>query len=296
LGSLSTRNYVAGSWPDGAEAISGQTLAKQHLVKRTFCFACPIGCGKHVTAELDDGTHIDSAAPEYETLEGMGALLQIDDLNSMMKANDYCNRMGMDTISASTTAAFAFEAFKNGLIEPKECDQQSLRWGDPESLMLCLRLMVEKRGMGKILSLGTRAAAEHYGHGSADFAMHVKGLEIAYHDPRATFSMAANYATANRGGCHLEGMSHWAIYGLDASAWSPDKVDRFSNEGAVSEAIAFQNYFSIYNPVGICKFLGKTSMSLETIADLLNAATGWDVQDGMWTGKPFFWLVRGYLI
>jgi len=90
------------------------------------------------------------------------------------------------------------------LIEPKECDQQSLRWGDPESLMLCLRLMVEERGMGKILSLGTRAAAEHYGHGSADFAMHVKGLEIAYHDPRATFSMAANYATANRGGFHLE--------------------------------------------------------------------------------------------
>ena len=294
MGDLPIHNYIAGSWPDGAESISGQTLAKQHLVKRTFCFACPIGCGKHVTADLDDGTHIDSAAPEYETLAGMGALLEIDDLNTMMKVNDYCNRMGMDTISASTTTAFAFEAFENGLIGPDDCDGKSLHWGDPDSLLLCLHMMVEKRGTGKILSLGTRAAAEYYGHGSEEFAMHVKGLELAYHDPRATFSMAANYATANRGGCHLEGLSYWTIYGLDASAWSPEVVDRFSNEGAAAEAIAFQNYFSIYNPIGICKFIGKTGLSPDTIAELLNAATGWNL-DGealLLAGERIFNLKR----
>jgi aldehyde:ferredoxin oxidoreductase len=124
--------------------------------------------------------------------------------------------------------------------------------------------------------------------------MHVKGLELAYHDPRATFSMAANYATANRGGCHLEGLSYWAIYGLESSSWSPKKVDRFSNEDAAQEAVAFQNYFSTYNPLGICKFIGKASPSPQLLGDLINAATGWDITDEelLETGERIFNLKR----
>ena len=293
-GDLPIHNYQKGTWTEGAEAINGQTLAKGYQVKRTFCFSCPIGCGKHISADLSDGTHIHGAAPEYETLAGMGALLEIDNLETMLKANDLCNRMGMDTISASATAAFAFEAFENGLIPLEECDHHPLKWGDPDSLMVVLNLILERRGCGEVLAQGTRSAAEFYQQGSEIYAMHVKGLELAYHDPRATFSMAANYATANRGGCHLEGMSHWTIYGLDEPSWSPIKVDRFSNEDAALEAIAFQNYFSVYNPIGICKFLGKSNISPEVIADLLNAATGWQVtgQDILLAGERIFNLKR----
>jgi aldehyde:ferredoxin oxidoreductase len=276
-GDLPLHNYQKGTWQEGAKAISGQSLAEQHEVKKTFCFSCPIGCGKHLSTDLSDGTHIHGPAPEYETLAGMGALLEIDDLETMLKANDFCNRMGMDTISASTTAAFAFEAFENGLIPLEECDGHPLKWGDPDSLMTVLDLIMNERGCGGVLSRGTRYAAEFYQGDSEKYAMHVKGLELAYHDPRATFSIAASYATANRGGCHLEGLTFWTLYGLDPSSWSPNKADRFSNEDAAQEAIAFQNYFSVYNPIGICKFLGKTGISPEIIADLLNAATGWDV-------------------
>jgi aldehyde:ferredoxin oxidoreductase len=224
----------------------------------------------------------------------MGAMLEISDLETMLKANDFCNRMGIDTISISTTAAFAFEAYENGLIPLEECDHYPLKWGDPDSLMLVLNLILDKRGCGKVLAQGARAAAEYYQQGSEKYAMHVKGLELAYHDPRATFSMAANYATANRGGCHLEGLSHYLIYGLDGSSWSPIKTDRFSNEDASQEAIAFQNYYSIYNPLGICKFISKTSISPEVIAELLNAATGWQVtgQDILLAGERIFNLKR----
>jgi aldehyde:ferredoxin oxidoreductase len=89
--------------------------------------------------------------------------------------------------------------------------------------------------------------------------------------------MAANYATANRGGCHLESLSYWTIYGLDASPWSPKKVDRFSNEDAALEAVAFQNYFGLYNPLGICKFIGKSSPSPNLLANFVQAATGWNI-------------------
>ncbi|MBW6474241.1 MAG: aldehyde ferredoxin oxidoreductase family protein [Anaerolineaceae bacterium] len=294
IGDLPIHNYLVGNWPDGAENISGQSMAEQHSVKQTFCFACPIGCGKRVDAVLKDGSNIQGEGPEYETLAGLGAMLEIDDLDTMLKANDYCNRMGIDTISASATAAFAFEAFENGLIQIEDCDQQPLEWGNPDSLMVCLKLMVERRGVGEILSSGSRAAAKHLKNQSELYAMHVKGLELAYHDPRATFSMAANYATANRGGCHLEGLSYWAIYGLDASPWSPRKVDRFSNEDAAQEAVDFQNYFSTYNPLGICKFIGKASPSPQLLGDLINAATGWDITDEelLETGERIFNLKR----
>jgi aldehyde:ferredoxin oxidoreductase len=237
---------------------------------------------------------IQGEGPEYETLAGLGAMLEIDDLDTMLRANDFCNRMGIDTISASATAAFAFEAYENGLIQKEDCDQQPLEWGNPDSLMVCLKLMVERRGVGVILSSGSRAASQHLQNQSEVYATHVKGLELAYHDPRATFSMAANYATANRGGCHLEGLSYWAIYGLDASAWSPKKVDRFSNEDAAQEAVTFQNFFSTYNPLGICKFIGKASPSPQLLGDFINAATGWDITEKelLETGERIFNLKR----
>ncbi len=151
FGDLPLHNYTGGSWPKGAMAISGQSLAERYTVKQTFCFACPIGCGKHVDAKLDDGTHIQGEGPEYETLAGMGALTAVGNLDTMLKANDYCNRVGMDTISASTLVAFAIEAFENGLITAKDCDDHELNWEDPDSLLLCLRLMAERKALVKFL-------------------------------------------------------------------------------------------------------------------------------------------------
>ena len=294
LGDLPIHNYTKGSWPMGAAAISGQFLAETYTVKQTFCHACPIGCGKRVDAQLKDGTHIQGEGPEYETLAGMGGMLEIDDLDTMLKANDYCNRMGMDTISASATAAFAVEAFENGLITADQCEGYALKWSDPDTLLLLLNLMAEKRVLGEILSNGTRAAARSIGDGAEKYAMHAKGMELAYHDPRATFSMAANYATANRGGCHLEALSYWTLSGLDGSSWSPQPAERFSNADAAKQAVAFQNYLSTYNPLGICKFLGKSEPSPQLIVDLVNAHTGWDMsaQELLETGERLFNLKR----
>lgn len=294
LGDLPIHNYTKGSWPLGAAAISGQILAETFSVKQTFCHACPIGCGKRVDAQLKDGTHIEGEGPEYETLAGMGAMLEIDDLDTMLKANDYCNRMGMDTISASSTAAFAVEAFENGMITHEQCEGLTLQWSDADTLLRLLQWMAEKHGLGEVLAMGTRAAAQAIGSGAEKFAMHAKGMELAYHDPRATFSMAANYATANRGGCHLETLSYWTLSGLDGSSWSPQPAERFSNEDAAQEAIAFQNYFSTYNPLGICKFLGKAAPSPKVIVDLVNAHAGWDMsaEELLETGERLFNLKR----
>jgi len=293
-GDLPIHNWQDGSWEEGAQAISGQVIHEKYWVKDTSCHACPIGCGKAI--EIKEGPYagVSGEGPEYETLAGFGAMLQIDDLAAISRANDLCNRLGMDTISASATIAFAFEAFENGLISTGETECVPLTWGDPAAMLKLVELIAARRGAGQYLADGVRAAAAHLGGGAEAYAIHVKGLEVAYHDPRAFLSMAVNYATANRGGCHLEALSYWPMYGVNAEAWVPDAYDRFSNEGAGRQAAAFQNYLSLYNPLGICKFIGKVGLSPQTLAELVNTATGWDLsgEEMMLTGERIFTLKR----
>jgi aldehyde:ferredoxin oxidoreductase len=293
-GDLPIHNWQDGSWEEGAAAISGQTLHEEYWVKDTNCHACPIGCGKAI--EINEGAYagVRGEGPEYETLAGFGAMLKIDDLAAISRANDLCNRLGMDTISTSATIAFAFEAFENGLILSDETEGTALTWGDPAGMLKLVELIAARRGAGQYLADGVRAAAACLDNGAEAYAVHVKGLEVAYHDPRAFFSMAANYATANRGACHLEALSYWPMYGVNAEAWAPEGYERFSNEGAGRQAVAFQNYMSLYNPLGICKFIGKVGLSPATLAQLVNAATGWDLtgEEMILTGERIFAIKR----
>ena len=293
-GDLPIHNWQGGSWEEGAEAISGQTLHEEYWVKDTNCHACPIGCGKAIDIKEGPYAGVRGEGPEYETLAGFGAMLKIDDLAAISQANDRCNRLGMDTISTSATIAFAFEAFENGLISTGETGGIPLAWGDPAGMLKLVELIAARHGAGQYLADGVRAAAAHLGGGAEGYAIHVKGLEVAYHDPRAFFSMAANYATANRGACHLEGLSYWPMYGVNAEAWAPEPYERFANEGAGRQAVAFQNYMSLYNPLGICKFIGKIGLSPETLAQVANAAAGWDLsgEDMILAGERIFAIKR----
>jgi aldehyde:ferredoxin oxidoreductase len=293
-GDLPIHNWQDGSWEEGAQAISGQVIHEKYWVKDTNCHSCPIGCGKAI--EINEGPYagVRGEGPEYETLAGFGAMLRISDLEAISRANDLCNRLGLDTISASATVAFAFEAFEKGLISTDETEGVPLTWGDPAGMLKLVELIAARRGAGKFLADGVRAAAAHLGGGAEAYAIHVKGLEVAYHDPRAFLSMAVNYATANRGACHLEGLTYWPMYGVDAEAWAPEPYDRFSNVGAGRQAMAFQDYLSLYNPLGLCKFIGKVGLSPETLAQLVNAATGWDLtgEEMMRAGERIFVLKR----
>ena len=294
-GDLPIDNWRGGSWEAGAHAISGQVIHEKYWVKHTSCYACPIGCGKFI--EIKDGPYagVSGEGPEYETLAGFGSMLMMDDLAAVSRANDLCNRLGLDTISASATIAFAFEAFENGLISTDETEGVTLAWGEPEGMLKLLALIADRRGAGGYLADGARSAAAHLGNDQAEeYAIQVKGMEMAYHDPRAFFSMAVNYATASRGACHLEGLTYWPMYGINVDSWCAEPYDRFSDEGAGRQAIAFQDYLSLYNPLGLCKFIAKINLSTTTMASMLNTAMGWDLsgEDVALTGERIFTLKR----
>jgi len=293
-GDLALSNWRLGNW-EGASRISGQRLHETIWLKHTFCHACPIGCGKEVAVQ--NGPYsAHSHGPEYETLAGFGGNLLNDDLESIAYINQLCNAYSLDTISTSGVIAFALEAHEKGLLTPAQADGLDLEWGNAEAIVALVNKIAHRQGIGDLLADGVRAVAQKLGRGSEAFAIHVKGMEVPYHDPRAFVSTAVNYATAARGACHLESLSYWNGYGVTLPDLGyPEVQNRFiSSSQQARMTYDWQNYMSVYNPLGLCKFIAKGKVGPETVVGLVNRALGWDwtAQDLLRMGEKLFQLKR----
>jgi aldehyde:ferredoxin oxidoreductase len=295
VGDMPMRNWTLGSW-DEVNEVAGQTIYDRYLVKQTFCFACPIGCGKEV--EVTEGKYQTPRGEgvEYETIAGFAGMTRNANAASVIQANSLCNRFGLDTISTSSVIAFAMEAYERELIGPGHTGALELRFGDPDAILAMIEKIAYRHDIGDTLAEGVREAAKRIGNGAEDFAIHVKGLEIAYHDPRAFMSMAVNYATANRGGCHLESLSYWNGYGVphvDLGYSEPVPPHESSAEQA-KLTYDYQNFMSVFNPLGLCKFIAKGLVGPERIAQIVNAGLdwGWTAEDVLMVGERLFQLKR----
>ncbi|SHM72412.1 aldehyde:ferredoxin oxidoreductase [Caldanaerovirga acetigignens] len=259
-GAFPTRNFQKGYF-DGAEKISGETLAEKYLVKRDPCYRCPIACGRYCkTNEIEGG------GPEYETIWAFGADCGVDDLEAIIKANFWCNELGLDTISAGTTIAAAMELYEKGYIKDEELGGVCLKFGDKEAIVEWTKKMGYREGFGDKLAEGSYRLATMYG--APEFSMSVKKLELPAYDPRGVQGHGLQYATANRGGCHVRGyMISPEILGV------PEKLDRFSIEGKARWVKLFQDLTAAIDSLGMCLF---TSFALDATdyAEIYNAATG----------------------
>jgi aldehyde:ferredoxin oxidoreductase len=294
-GDIPISNWRLGSWPE-AEKVTGATLYEKYWIKDTRCYACPIGCGKEVEVTAGKYQTPRGEGVEYETIAGFAASCEISNLESIVLANSLCNRYGLDTISTSSAVAFAMEAFEKGLIDTGDTGGVEVRFGHPDAMLALVEQIAFRRHVGELLGQGVREAARQLGPDAEDFALHVKGLEVAYHDPRAFVGMAVNYATAVRGGCHLEAATYWNGYGVNLPDLGyPETLDRLvSSPAQVKLAYDWQNYAGVYNPLGLCKFLIKGRLGGEQLAQLINAALGWEwtKDDILTAGKRIFQLKR----
>ena len=188
-GILPVRNFRDGCHED-AEAVSGETMQKKYDTVPSTCKPCSILCGHKGT--YADGEH---QIPEYETVGMLGTNIGIFDPDLITEWNDICSRMGMDTITAGATLAYVMEAGEKELI------QTDLKFGDPDGVSDILRDIALRQGQGDEFANGTRRLSRKYG--GEEFAIHVKGLEMAAYDPRGSWGHGLAYAVANRGACHL---------------------------------------------------------------------------------------------
>ena len=257
-----TNNFQK-SYFEKADDISGETMTKDHLIRKNPCYRCPIACGRWVKIE-DMG--IEVGGPEYETLWSFGSDCGVSDIVAIMKANYWCNEYGLDTISVGATIAAAMELYQRGYIKEEELGGTSLEFGKAEAVVEWTKKIGMAEGLGAKMAEGSYRLCEAYG--VPELSMSVKKLELPAYDPRGIQGHGLQYATSNRGGCHVRGyMISPEILGI------PEKLDRFTLEGKVQWVKVFQDLTAVIDSLGLCLFT-SFAMGAQNYADLYNAVCG----------------------
>ncbi|HPU00341.1 MAG TPA: aldehyde ferredoxin oxidoreductase family protein [Bacillota bacterium] len=232
---LPTRNYRYGTFSE-ADAVSGETLAEKYLVKNIGCRGCPIACGRLVEFK---GKKI--KGPEYETVGLLGPNIMNADLMAIIEFNYLADLLGLDTISLGNTLGFVMEAGEKGLIKT------NLAFGKIDGISQAIEDIAYRRGFGDEMAEGVRYLSQKYG--GEEFAIHVKGLEIASYEPRGAVGQGLGYAIASRGGCHIGG--GYAIY-LEANG--PITVDPLTPLGKPGLVVLNQTTMEAVSSLGCCIF------------------------------------------
>ncbi|SHJ37152.1 aldehyde:ferredoxin oxidoreductase [Dethiosulfatibacter aminovorans DSM 17477] len=295
-GMLPTRNFREGSF-EKAEDISGQNMADTILIKREGCFACPVRCKRVVKVDRED-MKVDPkfGGPEYETIGAMGSMCGIGSLEVISKSHELCNDLGLDTISAGVTIAFAMECYERGIIDDEITQGIELNFGNSEALLKLIEDIAHVRGFGKILSKGTRRASKIFGEGSEEFAMQVKGQELPMHEPRGKVGVGLAYALSPTGSDHMQAAHDTMIKEegpvldqVKLLGWDkPLDPMEYGRDKAAYYAQA-EKWWSFLNMAGVCDFIPapRGSMPIDRLIELLNAATGWEftVEEALEAGE-----------
>jgi aldehyde:ferredoxin oxidoreductase len=291
FGSLPTRYFKEGSF-DGVNNIDGHAMTKTILKKRGTCYNCPVACKRII--EIGSGPYagLSGKGPEYETCCALGALCLNDNLELIAKANDMCNRLGMDTISTGNIIAFCMECYERGLITKDKMDGIELDWGSAGMLDLIQRIGT-REGIGDLLAEGVRAISKRIG--AEDIAMHVKGLETPMFDPRALKGMAIVLSTSTRGACHMMGLSALIEMGTSHSSLHLPRLNRRTGEGGGKMVRILQDWATFMNSAIVCQLpLIRLNKGPDYCARMYSAVTGLDVdvQEMLEIGEKIFNLQR----
>ena len=277
VGALPTRNWTEGRF-DGIENIEPALLREKFMKRSKSCYACVVGCGK--LSSVDSGVYAGARVegPEYETLFALGPLCGVDSPEAVIKANELCDRLGMDTISAGNVAAFAMELYERGILTREELGGLELRFGNHEALMKLLEMIAYRRGVGDALAEGVRGASKRIGRGSENYAIHVKGLEPPGYDPRGLKAVALAYAVSSRGACHLRHVAYRPNLTGEHPFKQGVKVDRLSYEGQAEMVKELEDFYALVDSMILCRFHCLPTIGpilWEELAKLYRIATGY---------------------
>ena len=292
---LSVGGYPVKNWREGTFEGAMKLAEDARKGKPRYCKGCPYSDGESLyTADGERHMVLEAWGP-------LGTNCLIDNPEAVQKAYSLCNRYGLDAISTGGVIAFVMECFEKGLITKNDTNAIELRWGNHEAMIEMVKKIGEGEGFGKILGEGVRKSAERIGGIAVEYAMHVKGLEIPAHDPRAAMGGALGYATGTIGAAHMEPVGIKAIENYSegtAERTFPDlgyakTLNRFTTEGKGVLAAKTQNFGVMLDSLVVCLFLGWR-LQPSDFARLINCATGWDMDLDrfMLIGERIFNLIR----
>jgi aldehyde:ferredoxin oxidoreductase len=264
-------NLPAKYWTQGAfdaEKISGNTVAEQFRAGQATCHACLVACGQKITLARGRAPQ---SGPEYETLLAFGSLLLNDDLPFLCDISTECDALGIDSITAGSTLAFAAFLREQGVISA--IDGIEPRWGDPQQTQQLLRMIARREGIGDALAEGSRAFGARYG--VEGLAVQVNGLEMAMHDPRALSGMALAYVTSPIGASHNHPDYYWVdLFSRPIEDLGIVGMDRFDTEGKAANVARLQDWRAVDASLVQCSL---PNPPVKNTVALLAAATGDDI-------------------
>jgi aldehyde:ferredoxin oxidoreductase len=290
IGTLPTRNYDEGQF-EGCEPISGEKMAETILKERDTCYACVVKCKRVV--DIKEGAYRAEpryGGPEFETLGTFGSYCGIDNLAAVAQANQVCNEYGVDTIACGATIAFAIECYEKGIITKEQTGGLELKWGDADTMLKVLDLIVKNEGpLGKVLSQGSERAAKVWGNGADECLITVKGAEAPAHMPQAKRSLSLIYAVNPFGADH-QSSEHDPYYEEGVGDFNLDRLKQINlgspqpayslSEEKVRFAYETEVFYSMLDSVELCQFVYGPTWTLydgKQTAEMVSAVTGWDV-------------------
>jgi aldehyde:ferredoxin oxidoreductase len=275
LGGLPSYNFTRGVF-DNWEKIDatamfdtirrGREQGKQQKYGRDTCFGCVVHCKPVV--EIKEGRYIVNptyGGPEYETLAAFGSYCGIDDLAAIAKANETCNRYGMDTISCGATIAWAMEAFESGVLTLGDTDKLALKFGNAATMVKLTEMIGQRQGFGNILAEGSARAAELLGCG-AEFLITCKDQEVPAHMPHLKKSLALIYAVNPFGADHMSS-EHDSTYESDFEYYKKRLESLGLRKPQAPQSLSKEKI----------TFARKTQYLCSLLMKLVQAVTGWNV-------------------
>jgi aldehyde:ferredoxin oxidoreductase len=270
LGCMPTRNFQT-SWelPEKVQGVYAQTLHDLFYVRNYACYRCIVACGQ--VGKVKEGPFAGATArPEYESIGLLGPSCGINDMAAVIAANELCDQLGMDTITAANLVAMLMELFERGLVSAQENEGLVVRFGDAQALLEMLRFISERRGLGAIIADGTLGILQAHPEWGK-FILHSKGMTFAAYDPRGFHGMGLAYATSARGACHNVGG-----YTVSEELMGK-KYDRFAVEGKGQLVKTLQDNRAYIDSLGLCTVVrGAYKFNTSPTPETLLAITGYD--------------------
>lgn len=286
-GGLPTRNHSSGVF-DGYENITGQRMAETILKENGTCYVCPIRCKRVVEAKEPYEIDPDYGGPEYETLSALGSYLCIDDLITIAKGNELCNKYSLDTISTGASIAFAMECYENGILTKEDTGGLELNFGNREVLIELIDMIAKREGIGDLLADGPDIASKKIGKDSYKYAIHVKGNPVPAHMARVKQGLGLIYAVNPFGADHMQ-CDHDILFEEDAPEVIRNRLKAFGlqrtsigttlDTDKVRMMYYTQLWRSVMDTLEVCMFgfgTGKV-FGMEHLVPIVEAITGWDV-------------------
>jgi aldehyde:ferredoxin oxidoreductase len=241
-GGLPTRNFQQNVF-EHADQIDGFKMEAEFKIGDTACFGCPMSCGNICLVKNGKYKGTITEGPEYESACTLGSNVGVSDFSAILKGNQLCDELGIDTISAGVLVGTMIEAVDTGLLQPSDVDGVRLEWGNADQITALLEKIANRDGVGDVLAGGSKAVLEKWPE-LAPILVQTKGMEQSAYDARATISMALAYGTCDIGAHHTRA---WTV-GKELEAGA-----KWTNEDRVDIVVYHQTIRPLLDMLGVCR-------------------------------------------